>query len=321
MADTYHVPIMLSEVIELLSPERGGIFVDGTLGGGGHSQGILSRLPEGSSLYGIDRDDDALEAAGYRLRDYSAFKPIKGNFFNMKALLSSQGVTGVDGILLDLGVSSHQLDDGSRGFSYGIDAPLDMRMDRTQNFSAYDVVNGYSSKRLFEIIRDYGEERFSSRIANSIVAAREKHPIKTTAELSEIIKAAIPAAARREGPHPAKRTFQAIRIEVNGELNGLENAVTDAVDLLNPDGVIAIISFHSLEARIVKTTFRRLANPCTCPKDAPLCICGKKPIVRLLTGKPITASDAELESNPRARSAELRGAVKLIPEGGTAYNG
>ncbi len=320
MVDTYHVPIMFDEVMQLLHPERGGIFVDGTLGGGGHSAGILERLPVGSKLFGIDRDDEALASAGARLSGYEGFTPIKGNFFNMKTLMRSAGIKCVDGILLDLGVSSHQLDAGERGFSYSFDAKLDMRMDQSQPFSAYDVVNGYTSKQLFETIRNYGEERFSSRIANAIVAAREKHPITTTTELAAIIKAAIPAAARRDGPHPARRTFQAIRIEVNCELNGLESAIEDAVDLLSPNGVIAIISFHSLEARIVKTTLRRLANPCTCPSNAPVCICGKKPIVKLLTGKPITASNAELESNPRARSAELRAASKLIIEGGQTYN-
>lgn len=316
MIDCYHVPILFDEVMKLLSPERGGIFVDGTLGGGGHSEGILERLPKYGRLYGIDRDDDALLEAGRRLSKYPNFTAVKGNFFDMRSLLAAYGVTGADGILLDLGVSSHQLDDGERGFSYGTNARLDMRMDKTQAFSAYDVVNGYSSKQLYEIIRDYGEERFASRIANAIVSERDKHPIETTTELAAIIKRAIPAATRRDGPHPARRTFQAIRIEVNGELAGLEKAIRDAVEFLNPGGVIAIISFHSLEARIVKTTFRTLANPCTCPKSAPVCICGRKPSVELLTGKPITASDIELENNPRSRSAELRAARKLITERG-----
>lgn len=316
MTDTYHVPIMAEEVMELIKPDRGGVFVDGTLGGGGHSEIIAKRLPHDSRLFGIDRDDDALAAAGERLLKYPNFTAIKGNFFDMKSLLHSKGIQCVDGILLDLGVSSHQLDDGSRGFSYNNDAKLDMRMDRAQEFSALDVVNGYSCKHLSDIIHSYGEERFSSRIANAIVSAREKHPITSTAELSEIIKSAIPAPARREGPHPAKRTFQAIRIEVNGELKGLDAAIRDAIDLLNPGGVIAIISFHSLEARIVKTTLRTLAKPCTCPKEIPICVCDKKPIIELLTNKPITASDKELSLNPRARSAELRAAVKLITKGG-----
>lgn len=315
MADTYHVPIMPDEVMRLIKPERGGIFVDGTLGGGGHSERMLEMLPKDSMLYGIDRDDDALASAGARLAEYTNFVPIKGNFFDMSALLHERGVNGVDGILLDLGVSSHQLDDGERGFSYGQDAMLDMRMDRTQAFSALDVVNGYSYKQLYDVIHNYGEERFSSRIANAIIAAREKHPITGTAELSEIIKNAIPAPARRGGPHPAKRTFQAIRIEVNGELNGLGDAIRSAIDLLNPNGIIAIMSFHSLEARIVKTTLRTLAYPCICPKDIPICVCGRKPIVKLITGKPITAGEAELTANPRARSAELRAAMKLITTG------
>ncbi len=316
MADTYHVPIMPDEVMRLIKPERGGIFVDGTLGGGGHSERMLEMLPKDSMLYGIDRDDDALNSAGARLAKYPNFVPIKGNFFDMNSLLRARGVNGVDGILLDLGVSSHQLDDGERGFSYGQDAILDMRMDRTQAFSALDVVNGYSYKQLYDVIHNYGEERFSSRIANAIISAREKHPITGTTELSEIIKSAIPAPARRGGPHPAKRTFQAIRIEVNGELKGLEDAIRSAIDLLNPSGIIAILSFHSLEARIVKTTLRSLASPCICPKDIPVCVCGRKPIVKLITGKPITAGESELTANPRSRSAELRAALKLITTGG-----
>lgn len=314
MDEFYHQSIMVSQVIELLNPKRGGVFVDGTLGGGGHSKYILDNLPEGSMLIGIDRDDDALNAAGKKLGHNPLFKAVKGNFFNMKSIIRIEGFSGVDGILLDLGVSSHQLDEGKRGFSYGIDAPLDMRMDRQQAFSAYDVVNTYTVNQLNEIIRSYGEERFSLRISKAIVNAREKSPIQTTGELSEIIKSAIPAATRREGPHPAKRTFQAIRIEVNKELDGLQKAITDAVDLLNPNGIIAIISFHSLEARIVKTTFRNLANPCTCSKDAPICVCGKKPIIKLINTKPITADTTELTNNPRSRSAELRSAIKLIQQ-------
>lgn len=314
MDEFYHQSIMVSQVIELLNPKRGGVFVDGTLGGGGHSKYILDNLPEGSMLIGIDRDDDALNAAGKKLGHNPLFKAVKGNFFNMKSIIRTEGFSGVDGILLDLGVSSHQLDEGKRGFSYGIDAPLDMRMDRQQAFSAYDVVNTYTVNQLNEIIRSYGEERFSLRISKAIVNAREKSPIQTTGELSKIIKSAIPAATRREGPHPAKRTFQAIRIEVNKELDGLQKAITDAVDLLNPNGIIAIISFHSLEARIVKTTFRNLANPCTCSKDAPICVCGKKPIIKLINTKPITADTTELTNNPRSRSAELRSAIKLIQQ-------
>ena len=305
---SYHKPIMLSEVLELLQPSRCRATVDGTLGGGGHSEGILELLPETSIHFGIDRDPEALEAAGKRLAGYKNFREIRGNFFNMRELipLDEYRLPGVDGILLDLGVSSHQLDDAKRGFSYGAEAPLDMRMDTTAALSAYDVVNGYTSKRLFEIIRDYGEERFASRIANAIVRERESGPIETTTRLAEIIKSAIPAPARREGPHPARRTFQAIRSEVNGELDGLAEAIRNAASLLNPDGVMCVITFHSLEDRIVKNVFRELKDPCTCPPSAPICICGKKPIAEILTSKPITAGEEELNENPRARSAKLR---------------
>lgn len=305
---SYHTPIMLDEVLELLKPERCRVTVDGTLGGGGHSEGILERLPENAVHFGIDRDQEAIEAASKRLAGFKNFHAIHGNFFDMKKLLPLEeyGFSGADGILLDLGVSSHQLDDGSRGFSYGTQAPLDMRMDKSAYLSAYEVVNGYTSKRLFEIIRDYGEERFASRIANAIVTERERASIETTTQLAEIIKNAIPAAARREGPHPARRTFQAIRIEVNSELDGLREAVKSAAELLNPDGVLAVITFHSLEDRIVKTLFKELNDPCTCPPSAPICVCGKKPVVDIITKKPITADENELESNPRSRSAKLR---------------
>ena len=308
---SYHKPIMLNEVLGLLDPAHCTATVDGTLGGGGHSEGILELLPPDSWHFGIDRDPEALAAAGERLKAFPNFKELHGNFFNMRELipLAEYKLPGVDGILLDLGVSSHQLDDAKRGFSYGAEAPLDMRMDSTAALSAYDVVNGYTSKRLFEIIRDYGEERFASRIANAIVREREKEPIATTTRLAEVIKAAIPAPARREGQHPARRTFQAIRIEVNGELEGLGDAIINAVSLLNPGGVMCVITFHSLEDRIVKNVFRELANPCTCPPSAPICVCGKKPAVEILTNKPITASDDELNDNPRSRSAKLR-AVK-----------
>ena len=308
---SYHTPIMLGEVLELIKPESCRATVDGTLGGGGHSEGILERLPASSVHFGIDRDGEAIEAASERLRGFKNFRPVHGNFFDMKDLLplGEYGLTGVDGIILDLGVSSHQLDDGSRGFSYGAEAPLDMRMDKSAPLSAYEVVNEYPEERIYEIIRDYGEERFASRIANAIDRERRKHPIGTTTELAEIIKAAIPAAARREGPHPARRTFQAIRIEVNSELDGLAEAVRNAAELLNPDGVLAVITFHSLEDRIVKNVFRELGDPCTCPPSAPICICGKKPIAEAITRKPIVADEAEVERNPRSRSAKLR-AVK-----------
>lgn len=309
----YHTPIMLREVLELLSPERCRATLDGTLGGGGHSEGILERLPAGAIHFGIDRDEDAIEEASKRLSKFPNFHAVHGNFFDMKRLipLGEYGLSGLDGILLDLGVSSHQLDDGLRGFSYNSEAPLDMRMDRSAPLSAYEVVNGYDEKRLFGIIRDYGEERFASRIARSIVRERETAPIETTTRLAEIIKAAIPAAARREGPHPARRTFQALRIEVNGELEGLGNAVRDAAELLSPDGVLCVITFHSLEDRIVKNIFRELKDPCICPPSAPVCICGRRPAAEILTNKPLTAGEEELERNPRSRSAKLRAIRKL----------
>lgn len=305
---SYHTPIMLPEVLELLSPESCRVTIDGTLGGGGHSEGILERLPAGAQHFGIDRDADAIEAASQRLSGFGNFHAVRGNFFDMKDIvpLGEYGFSGADGILLDLGVSSHQLDDGSRGFSYGIDAPLDMRMDRSAPLSAYEVVNGYPVQKLNAVIRDYGEERFAPRIARAIAEARERAPIETTSELAAIIKSAIPAAARREGPHPARRTFQAIRIEVNSELEGLAEAVKNAALLLNPGGVLCVITFHSLEDRIVKNVFRELKDPCTCPKSAPVCICGKKPLVQILTNKPIIASPEEIEINPRSRSAKLR---------------
>ena len=312
-AGSYHTPIMLREVMELLAPETRRATVDGTLGGGGHSEGILERLPASSVHFGIDRDEEAIAAASERLKGFPNFHPIHGNFFRMKELLplAEYGIGSVDGILLDLGVSSHQLDDGSRGFSYNSEAPLDMRMDKSAPFSAYEVVNGYDAERLAKVIRDYGEERFAFRIAKRIAEEREKAPIETTVALAEIIKSAIPAAARREGPHPARRTFQAIRIEVNSELAGLETALRDAVDLLSPGGVLAVITFHSLEDRIVKNLFRELHDPCTCPPSAPICICGKKPTVEILTGKPVTACEEELEANSRARSAKLRAVRKI----------
>ena len=311
MMQFHHVPIMLPEVMELLKPERGGLFVDGTLGGGGHSEGILSRLSDGR-LYGIDRDGNAIAAASARLAPFGdKFKAIRGNFFDMKELLMAEGVSGVDGILLDLGVSSHQLDTPERGFSYHEDAPLDMRMDDRAALSAYDVVNGYGVEELAGIIKDYGEERFAFRVANAIAREREKQPINSTVQLAEIIKSAIPAANRREGPHPARRTFQAIRIEVNGELAELGRAIENAHDLLNPGGVLAVITFHSLEDRIVKQAFKKFENPCTCDPRAPMCTCGKVPTAKILTKKPLAPGDDELEMNPRSRSSKLRGIQKL----------
>lgn len=307
MDASYHIPIMLEQVVNLLEPERGGVFVDGTLGGGGHARALLERLPAGSRLFGIDRDTDALSAAGRKLTQFGdSFTPIHGNFFHMRELLKEYGVLRIDGALLDLGVSSYQLDTPERGFSYHDDAPLDMRMDLSAQFNAYDVINGYEERELAAIIRDYGEERFAGRIARAVARERNKRPIQSTCELAQVIKAAIPAANRREGPHPARRTFQAVRIEVNGELKGLGEAVTDAARLLSPGGVLAVITFHSLEDRIVKQAFRTMENPCICSPKAPVCVCGRKSEARVLTKKPLTATERELRDNPRSRSAKLR---------------
>ncbi len=305
-----HKSVLLDETIEALAVERGGVFVDGTLGGGGHAEAILKRLPFGR-LIGIDRDGAAIEAASKRLIGYPAFTARRGNYADMNALLDSLGIGGVDGVLLDLGVSSFQLDTAERGFSYNENARLDMRMDERAELSAYEVVNGYAEAELAGVITRYGEERWAKRIAQFIAKARSDKPIETTFELNDLIKAAIPAAARREGPHPSKRTFQAIRIEVNGELSQLEGALRDAAARLNPEGRMAVITFHSLEDRIVKQTFRELANPCVCSPKAPVCVCGKKPSVRLVTRKAVAPSAAELLDNPRARSAHLRAVEKL----------
>ena len=314
----HHVPIMVSEVLELLEPARGGIFVDGTLGGGGHAEAVLSALPETGRLFGIDRDDEALKAASARLARFGdRFTAIKGNFFDMKTLLFDRGITRVDGILLDLGVSSHQLDARERGFSYKAEAPLDMRMDQSAPLSAKIVVNTWSEAELRRIFWEYGEEKFSGKIAARIVERRKEKPIETTTELAELIKSAIPAKFRNEPQHPARRCFQAIRIAVNGELDGLDDAVTAAHDLLNPGGRLAILTFHSLEDRIVKNAFRRFENPCTCPKSAPVCICGKKPTAKVLTRHPLVASDEEQKENSRATSAKLRAIVRIDPETGS----
>ena len=308
----HHVPIMVSEVLELLEPARGGIFVDGTLGGGGHAEAVLSALPEGGRLFGIDRDDEALRAAGARLARFGdRFTAIKGNFFDMKALLAEHGIYRVDGILLDLGVSSHQLDAAERGFSYKAEAPLDMRMDQSAPLSARTVVNEWPEAELKRIFWEYGEEKFSGKIANRIVERRKEKPIETTTELAELIKSAIPAKFRNEPQHPARRCFQAIRIAVNGELDGLNDAIRAAHDLLNPGGRLAILTFHSLEDRIVKNAFRTFENPCTCPKSAPVCICGKKPTAKVLTRHPLIASEQEQKENSRATSAKLRAIVRM----------
>lgn len=301
-----HVSVLLNECLEGLNIKEDGIYVDCTLGGAGHSSHILQRLSNDGLLIGIDQDKDALKAAGERLKDYKNVKFVHSNFYDIDNILEELDIPKVDGILMDLGVSSYQLDEGERGFSYMKDAPLDMRMNRDRDFSAYDIVNSYSMEDLWRIIRDYGEEKFAKRIAQFIVNKREEAPIETTLELVEIIKAAIPAKARREGPHPAKRTFQAIRIEVNGELEILNKAIEDGVSRLNKGGRMAIITFHSLEDRIVKLKYRELNDPCTCPKEFPMCICGKKPLVKLVSRKAIEPSKEEVEENPRSRSAKLR---------------
>lgn len=312
MGEFQHVPVLLHEVLDLLEPARGGIFVDGTLGGGGHAEAVLQRLPADGSLIGIDRDAEAIAAASVRLSPFGTrFHALRGNFFEMKSLLGSIGITAVNGILLDLGVSSYQLDTPERGFSYHADAPLDMRMDRSAPLSAFDVVNSYSFEDLTRILRNYGEERFAARIADRILRERAERPIATTAELAALVKSAIPAKFRNEPQHPARRTFQAIRIEVNGELQGLEQAVNDAHDLLQSGGKLCIITFHSLEDRIVKQAFRAFEHPCTCPPSAPVCICGKQPTARVLTRKPLVASSEEQAANSRATCAKLRCIEKL----------
>lgn len=312
MSSDYHVPIMAQEVLALLEPERGGVYVDGTLGGGGHAEAILSVLPKGGRLIGIDRDGDAIQTACKRLQRFgNAFLALRGNFFHMRALLEAQGIKTVHGILLDLGVSSHQLDTPERGFSYHNEAALDMRMDSSAPLTAYDVVNGYSFEELARILREYGEERYAGRIAAAIVREREKSPINSTTRLAELVRAATPAAKRWEGQHPARRAFQAIRIEVNDELGGLKKALCDAQELLCAGGRMAVITFHSLEDRIVKQLYHEWEHPCTCPPKAPACICGKQPTARILNKKPMVAGKEEEEENPRARSAKLRGMMRL----------
>ena len=301
-----HKPVLLNEVIEGLNIKPDGIYADGTLGGAGHSSEIAARLSENGHLYGIDRDGDAIEAAGARLKPFGEkVTVIRGNYCDTVNILKEYGVEKIDGMLLDLGVSSHQFDDAERGFSYREDAPLDMRMDKRDTFTAADVVNTYDESELYRIIRDYGEDRFAKNIAKHIAEEREKKRIETTFELSEIIKNAIPAKFRANG-HPAKQTFQALRIEVNRELDILEESLSGIIEILNPGGRLAVISFHSLEDRIVKQCFKKAENPCICPKDFPVCVCGKKPLGFNVTRKPVTGSDEELNENPRARSAKLR---------------
>ena len=306
MSEFHHVSVLLEECIEGLNIKPEGIYVDGTLGGAGHSSRIAALLTTGRHI-GIDRDPIALKAAGQRLEPYKdRVTLVHSNFCEIKQVLKSLEIPGVDGILLDLGVSSPQLDDGERGFSYMVDAPLDMRMNNEDSLSAYDVVNAWSYEELKRILYDYGEERYAPAIASAICRKRENKPIESTLELVDVIRGAMPPAALREKQHPAKRSFQAIRIAVNDELGSVEKVMKDAIPCLNPGGRLAVITFHSLEDRIVKTAMAAAAKGCTCPPEFPVCVCGKKPQVKILTRKPITSSPQELEENPRARSAKLR---------------
>ena len=304
--DFEHISVLLHETIENLNIKPDGIYADGTLGGGGHSLEIVKRLDAGR-LICMDRDGDALEAAGKRLEAYKdRISFVRTNYDRFSEVLDELQVSGVDGIVLDLGVSSYQLDTPERGFSYNHDAPLDMRMDKRSDKTAAGIVNGASKEELTRILKVYGEERFASRIADFIIEERRKGEIKTTFALNEIVKNAIPAKFRREGGHPSKRTFQAIRIAVNGELESLENALGSMIEALNDGGRLCVITFHSLEDRIVKNKFKQAADPCTCPPDFPVCVCGKKPLGRVVTNKPILPSEEEMERNSRSKSAKLR---------------
>lgn len=302
-----HKSVLLDECIENLKIKPNGIYVDGTLGGAGHSYHICERLGEGGRLIGIDQDGDAIQAATKRLEPFQdKVTIVRSNYCNMKQVLHELGIEKVDGILLDLGVSSYQLDTVERGFSYRENAPLDMRMDTRNDLTAKDIVNGYSEHDLFRIIRDYGEDKFAKNIAKHIVQARQIKPIETTDELTEAIKAAIPMKIRMNTGHPSKKTFQAIRIELNKELDVLKNTLGDMIDVLAEDGRLCIITFHSLEDRIVKTYFRDQENPCTCPPNFPVCVCGKKSQGKVITRKPIIPTDEEIEANKRAKSSKLR---------------
>ena len=302
-----HIPIMLGQVIDGLDIKPDGIYVDGTLGGGGHSYEIAKRLTKGGKLIGIDQDEAAIKAAGEKLLEFGdRVTIIRSNYAQMISVLQGIGIKRVDGILLDLGVSSHQLDTAERGFSYMEDAPLDMRMDRRQEKTAKDIVNYYSQAELTRIIRDYGEDKFAAKIAGKIVSFRENKLVETTGELAEIIKSSIPMKFKLTGGHPAKRTFQAIRIELNRELGVLEESIEGMLDILSDEGRMAIITFHSLEDRIVKSAFKNAENPCTCPPDFPICVCGKKTKGFVISKKPIIPSSEEMERNPRAKSSKLR---------------
>ncbi len=307
-----HKSVLLDECIENLNIKQDGIYVDGTLGGGGHSYHILKSLNNTGMLIGIDRDTDALKAATAKLSEFSNFKTVHDNHANIINILKELQVYGVDGILLDLGVSSYQLDEADRGFSYMHDAKLDMRMNREDKMSAYDVVNKYSEEELFRIFTDYGEEKYSRSIARKICQRREESPIETTFELVDVIKSAMPGKALNEKQHPAKRVFQAIRIEVNQELEKLKQAVIDSILSLNNNGRLCIITFHSLEDKIVKHAYEEMEGRCTCPKDFPVCVCNYKSYGKIVTKKPIISNDKELEENPRARSAKLRVFERII---------
>ena len=302
-----HKSVLLNETIDGLNIKPDGIYVDGTLGGGGHAYEVCRRLGEKGSIVGIDQDAAAIEAASARLKDFGEKVTIvRSNYCDMKSKLHELGIDKVDGIVLDLGVSSYQLDTAERGFSYREDAPLDMRMDTRQKMTARDIVNDYTEADLYRVIRDYGEDKFAKNIPKHIVQARAVKPVETTAELSEIIRASIPMKFQKKSGHPAKRTFQAIRIELNRELDVLRDSLDDMIDLLNPGGRLCIITFHSLEDRIVKSAFRKNENPCTCPPDFPVCVCGKKSKGSIITKKPILPSEEELEYNSRSKSAKLR---------------
>ena len=304
-----HRPVLLEETIESLKIRPDGIYVDGTLGGAGHASQVCKRLSEKGRFVGIDQDDCALQVAGERLKEFGKnvrIDCVKSNYCQMKSVLENLGIDKVDGILLDIGVSSYQLDNAERGFTYREDAPLDMRMDQSSSFSAKDVVNQYDEMQLYRVIRDYGEEKFAKNIAKHIVAARQEKEIETTGELIEIIKASIPAKVRATGGHPAKRTFQAIRIEVNRELEVLQDSIDEMIDLLNDGGRLCIITFHSLEDRIVKVRFKNNENPCTCPPDFPVCVCGRKSRGKVITRKPIVPSEQEVQENKRSKSSKLR---------------
>lgn len=302
-----HTSVLLQETIDGLNIRPDGVYVDGTLGGGGHSYEIASRLSDRGQLIGIDQDEAAITAAGERLKEFGdRVIIVRSNYRNTKSILQSLQIEKIDGMMLDLGVSSYQLDTEERGFSYRYDAPLDMRMDKRQTLTARDIVNGYSEMELFRVIRDYGEDKFAKNIAKHIVVARQQSPIETTGQLNEIIKAAIPAKMRAEGGHPSKRTYQAIRIECNKELEVLRDSLEELIGLLNPGGRLCIITFHSLEDRIVKSAFKKAENPCTCPPSFPVCVCGKVSQGKVITNKPILPGEEELERNSRAKSAKLR---------------